>query len=178
MQNITSESNFAPVSKTQIREFEKQIGKKLPKDYSDYLSNHNGADLINPYFHHETDDYYYWVDYLHHLDEQLFQANENGHYMSISFNQFKNGEYMPDQSIIIGTVVNEHQLLLRLDDSHHGEVWVKMSSDGMHYSENEEYWKNHKEENAIKLADSFTEFLSILVESDPYDDDDDDELLL
>lgn len=131
------------ISINDIKEIEKSLGIKLPKDYVNHMLKFNGID--------PQGDYYYkpdiWED---EINFSYILPIHHGTYTFNKANKIKTLEDFPEMQVMIGaTTTGNLSMSLKKEDN--GSIYVYYSDGEIH-----------------KLADSFTEFLQRLEE---YEDD-------
>lgn len=148
------------LSKSDINEVVRQIGRELPRDYRDFMLKNNGGVPEMGYFSLPECDTKFWVDDFCIIDKYAVQPHENAGTDSIAFQHYQLGSIMPPNTLIIGSVCRDSRLLLYLKGDLKGKVYL------VYWDEvpegPEELTRSDVEKGLHYVAPSFSAFLGML----------------
>jgi hypothetical protein len=155
-------TNAGPkLSAAQINALEEQLEGALPVDYREFLLENNGGKPSKAFFR-ATGKYAdpSWVEFFLFVDEYLAEPNAQADPYSLSFARHEWGRFVADDCLIIGSIVRDNHLLLRIRGKRRGHVDIKIMD------ETElgppRGWAKHKERGVYPVAKSFSDFLNLL----------------
>ncbi|QDU79804.1 SMI1 / KNR4 family protein [Polystyrenella longa] len=153
----------------QITTCHDQLGCNLPKEYKEFLMNHNGAFPEPSSFRIKNDDLLHSIDIMLYLDSNLFEPRADAFYQTISFTLEKEKDYIPAGSFVIAIVDRDDLLLLFYEGKRKGEIWLKIET----YESPMKGENGYKREQGLcKVASSFTGFIEKLIPNEEDLDDD------
>ena len=134
-------------NESSVREFEKQLGFDLPKDYKNFLIQNDGVKFVNySHFYVSVLEQNVLIDILYGV------TGEKRYSITRQNNIFK--DEIPEKSLLIGEDPGGTPILLICEGK----------NSGVYFFDNNYFFEDSSDEqNTYWLADTFTEFMHLLV---------------